>query len=287
MKINGNFTVCPWIVVTGLDGSGKTTLVDNLETLFLENNLRVKRTRSPHDQYLTQTLLNVSGSGSPDADSYTDRTIFMLDNRLLGTRINQWRESGDYDLIISQRGFLDAFVHGRVKDYSYHLTADFNRIWELPHCQVMIHLVANAETAYQRIKDDPDADKFETLEYMQVQERETRRAYEALMRKDPVLNHFWDSWNIYVDTTELSTNETFEFVIKKLGRIMELWKKPLGFAKGFFLFIHIKIIIIMSFSKVHFCWAIFTKSCIVFIFLFWNWFTTSLTWILWFLIIYY
>lgn len=221
IKINGGNQV-PWIVVTGLDGSGKTTLVDNLEKFFREKDLRVKRTRSPHDEYLTKTLLNVSGSGSPDADSYTDRTIFMLDNRILGSRIREWRSSGEYDLILSQRGFFDAFVHGKVKDYPYHVTAEFNRVWELPSCQVMIHLVANAETAFERIKDDPDADKFETLEYMQVQEKETRKGYESLVRKkDSALSHFFDCINIYVDTTNLSTDETFELVVKRLATVLE------------------------------------------------------------------
>lgn len=221
MKIN-EFHEIPWVVVTGLDGFGKTTLVDNLEKWFGEKGQRVKRTRSPHDEYLTKTLLNVAGSGSPDKDSYTDRTIFMLDNRILGSRIEQWRESGEYDLILSQRGFFDAFVHGKVKDYAYKTTADFNRVWELPECQVMIHLVANAETAFERIKNDPDADKFETLEYIRIQEQETRKGYEALSRKsDSALSHFFNCINIFIDTTNLSTDETFEFVAKRLEKIME------------------------------------------------------------------
>ncbi len=221
MKIN-EFHEIPWVVVTGLDGSGKTTLVDNLEKWFGEKGQRVKRTRSPHDEYLTKTLLNVAGSGSPDKDSYTDRTIFMLDNRILGSRIEQWRESDKYDLILSQRGFFDSFVHGRVKDYSYKTTADFNRVWELPECQVMIHLVANAETAYERIKNDPDADKFETLEYIRIQEQETRKGYEALVRKsDSALSHFFNCINIFIDTTNLSTDETFEFATKRLEKVME------------------------------------------------------------------
>ena len=221
IKINGANQI-PWVVVTGLDGSGKTTLVDNLEKFFQDKDLKVKRTRSPHDEYLTKTLLNVSGSGSPDADSYTDRTIFMLDNRILGSRIKEWRDSGEYDLILSQRGFFDAFVHGKVKDYPYHVTAEFNRVWELPKCQVMIHLVANAETAFERIKDDPDADKFETLEYMEVQEEETRKGFEALKRrKDSALSHFFDCVNIYIDTTNLTTDETYEIAIKRLAAIME------------------------------------------------------------------
>ena len=52
----------PWIVITGLDGSGKTGLVDLLEEYFTEElQLRVKRTRSPHDRYLIGDLLNISG----------------------------------------------------------------------------------------------------------------------------------------------------------------------------------------------------------------------------------
>lgn len=223
LKINGGSNGIPWIVVTGLDGSGKTTLVDNLEAFFQENGQRVKRTRSPHDEYLTKTLLNVSGSGSPDADSYTDRTIFMLDNRILGTRIQQWKESGEYDLILSQRGFFDAFVHGKVKDYPYHVTAEFNHIWELPKCQIMIHLVANAETAYERIRSDPDADKFETLDYIRIQELETRKGYEALVRKrDSALSHFFDCINVYVDTTNLCQEETFEIVLRRLKKVMTM-----------------------------------------------------------------
>ena len=221
LKINGK-DYTPWVVVTGLDGSGKTTLVDNLEKFFQEKNQRVKRTRSPHDEYLTHTLLNVAGSGSPDKDSYTDRTIFMLDNRILGSRIEQWRNSGEFDMILSQRGFFDAFVHGKVKNYPYRVTADFNRVWELPKCQVMIHLVANAETAFERIKDDPDADKFETIEYIRIQEQETRKGYEALVRKnDSALSHFFDCINIYIDTTNLTTEETFEIALKKLSRVMQ------------------------------------------------------------------
>lgn len=220
MKINNSTTTIPWIVVTGLDGSGKTTLVDNLEKFFQENGQRVKRFRSPHDEYLVKTLLNVSGNGSPDADSYTDRSIFMLDNRILGNYIRTWTTSGAYDVLLSQRGFFDAFVHGRVKGYDYGYTGEFNRIWELPKCDIMIHLVANAETAYDRIKADPDADKFETLEYIRIQERETRQAYERLKRKDPDLRHFHETINFYIDTTSITTEETFEIVKNKLKKII-------------------------------------------------------------------
>lgn len=208
----------PWIVVTGLDGSGKTTLVDNLEKHFTDLGLRVLRTRSPHDKYLVKDLLNVSGDGEPMKDRYTDRLIFALDNRILGTRIRQWERSGDYDLILSQRGFFDSFVHGAVQGYSYREISELNHVEDLPRCTVMIHLCADSTVAFSRISDDPDADKFETPAYMRKQEAETRRGYRELVNKNNSdLSVFRGVQNFFIDTTEMSTDETFELTKKRLS----------------------------------------------------------------------
>lgn len=164
-----------WIVVSGLDGSGKTTLVEQLEKFLTQNaNKRVKRDRLPHDPYLVGTLLDKSTS------KYTDRMLFALDNRLFAEEYEEWVRSGEYDFVVTQRGFLDSFVHGAVQGFSYDFISELNRVSELPKCDVIIHLVAEAETAYARIKDDPLADKFEYLAYIRKQEAETRRAYHEL-----------------------------------------------------------------------------------------------------------
>ena len=213
----------PWLVITGLDGSGKTGLVDRLEKFISEElNLRVKRTRSPHDKYLIQDLLNVSGDGEPMKDRYTDRLIFALDNRILGTRIRQWQRSGDYDIILSQRGFFDSFVHGSVQGYTYEQIATLNQIDDLPKCTVMIHLCADHNIAYARIKDDPDADKFETSAYMRRQEEETRRGYRELTQShNPDLSAFEGIQNFFIDTTELSPNETFDLAKRRLSEFLQ------------------------------------------------------------------
>ena len=204
-----------WIVVTGLDGSGKTTLVENLEKFFSnEKNLVVKRDRFPHDQYLVKKLLNKS------KDSYTDRLLFALDNRLMGTEIREMMETNACDVIVTQRGFLDSFVHGAVQGYSYSWVEELNRLADMPRCDVMIHMVAEASVAYSRIMDDPEADKFEYPEYIGKQERETRRAYsEVTNGTNPALSSFKDCVNIYVDTTQMTTEEVFDFVIAKLNKL--------------------------------------------------------------------
>lgn len=80
----------------------------------------------------------------------------------------------------------------------------------------MIHLNADPEVAFNRIKDDPDADKFETLEYIRKQSYETKRGYEELLKGNKSLKSFETAENIFIDTTYLSTDETYEIALKEL-----------------------------------------------------------------------
>lgn len=204
-----------WIAVTGLDGSGKTTLVDNLQNWFNTQKKNVYRSRLPHDKYLVKNLLDQS------EDSYTDRLLFALDNRIFGTKLKNILNKGEYDIVLTQRCFLDSFVHGAVQGYSYEWIEELNRVGDLPKCDILIHLVAEASVSFQRIYDDPDADKFEYPEYIDKQERETRKAYaNVLKQNEPALVSFKDCKNIYVDTTQMTTEEVFEVVKKKLQDLL-------------------------------------------------------------------
>ena len=201
-----------WIVVTGLDGSGKTSLVENLTKWFSEEkNLSVYRDRFPHDHYLVKDLLNKS------KDKYTDRLLFALDNRLFGTELKEMLESGEYDVIITQRGFLDSFVHGAVQGFSYSWIAELNQIDTLPKCDIMIHMVCEPSVSYARIRNDPDADKFEYPAYIDKQARETSKAFaEVNSGNNPDLAHFNNCINYYVDTTQMSIDEVYKWALQKL-----------------------------------------------------------------------
>lgn len=202
-----------WIVVSGLDGSGKTTLVKDLANYLEQNGKRVKTAHLPFDEHIVKDLLNVS------TNSYTDRILFACDNRIFAEHLRKWIASNEYDYIITQRGFFDSFVHGAVQGYSYPFIAGLNQINDLPKCDAMIHLVASYKTAFERIKGDPDADKFEYLEYMQRQEIETRRGYEELKNMNPDLEAFFNAKNVYVDTTDFTTAQTFNLVLKRMEEI--------------------------------------------------------------------
>lgn len=83
----------------------------------------------------------------------------------------------------------------------------------------MIHLNANPVVAFNRIKNDPDADKFETLEYIRKQAESTKKAYDSLLNEDPALSAFKGIPNIYIDTTNLTCQETFEIALKELKKL--------------------------------------------------------------------
>ena len=188
-----------WIVVTGLDGSGKTNLVNNLAEYYRSLGFRVETAHLPYDKYLQTELLPKLNS------SYADRLLFALDNWSFAEELKRM----DVDIIISQRGWLDSFVHGAVKDFTYSFIASLNRVDELPECDVMIHLCANSEIAYRRIKDDPDADKFEFPAYIRKQEASTRQAYQDIISGDPDLVAFFQAKNLFIDTSNITIKETF------------------------------------------------------------------------------
>ena len=207
-----------WICVTGLDGTGKTTLKRNLVGHFKMQNLQVKDFKFPYDKHLLDLLNNKVGDGMPWQDNYSDQMLFALDNRILGTvHIRDWRKASD--VLVSQRGYIDSFVHGECRGFSYEESDKMIRNYELERCDVMIHLNADPQVAFERIKDDPDADKFETIEYVKKQAEATRRAYEELQKANPALSAFKGIPNVYIDTTNLTTDETFQIALGELKKL--------------------------------------------------------------------
>lgn len=207
-----------WIVITGLDGTGKTTLKNNLVGLLRSSNLRVKDFKFPYDKHLLDLLNNVVGGGRPWQDNYTDQMLFTLDNRVVGTTlVKEWRATND--VLVSQRGYIDSFVHGKCRNFSYAETDALMRTNELERCDVMIHLNAEPNVAFDRIKEDPDADKYEIPEYIKKQAYETTLAYKELLAGNPDLAAFRNIPNVFIDTTALSTYETFRRAVDELNNL--------------------------------------------------------------------
>jgi thymidylate kinase len=192
-------SLAPWITVTGLDGSGKTTLVR-----ALSQELGGLQFRLPHHRFVRE-FLGLSGGGSAFGDVHTDRLLFATDARLTNSLIRGWRQI--HPLLLSQRGWMDNFIFGAVQGVGYQETDRLLRPSELERPSAIIYLIAEPQVAFSRIATDRYADKYETPDFIAEQHRETVRFYEAVDARLPVLAPFAGIPAICIDTT-MKTTET-------------------------------------------------------------------------------
>lgn len=198
----------PWIVVTGLDGAGKTGLVAALAARF-----GAYRFRLPCQDFV-KPALSRSGNGTAMGDVHTDRLVFALDARLSNYQIRDWRRR--YPILVSQRGWTDSFVFGAVQGLTYADTDRLLGLADLERPSALIHLVADPDVAFERIRHDPDRDKYETRPFMRRQYGETLRLYAAIQSGARVLAPLRDAPATLVDTTHLGPADVarvaFEFL---------------------------------------------------------------------------
>lgn len=197
-------TPAPWIVVTGLDGAGQKTLIKGLLQLSPKNTFNF---HLPYSEFVLQSL-KISGKGKPMSDTQTDRLAFALDARLANYHITEWRKK--YNLIISKRGWMDNFFHGKIQGLSYSETNSLLQTRDLQKPSGVIYMVADPAISYQRIKDNSYRDKFETLSYMKEQYKAIIAFHRDVQTRHRDLVYFFDIPNVLVDTTELRPDDVLK-----------------------------------------------------------------------------
>ncbi len=187
-----------FIVVTGLDGSGKTGVMHDIAAELEPN---VDTLHLPHDARLRE-MMELTSSRDIRDDSWTDRLMYILDNRLADRTIRATLASCRH--IVAQRGWMDSLIHGELAGYSYEDVAHALRPEELTKPDASIYMVCDPETAWERVKDDAQKDRWEVPEYLRRQYNETVAFYERA--GEGVLECF-DEPRVLIDTTHQTPKE--------------------------------------------------------------------------------
>lgn len=190
-----------WVVITGLDWSWKTTLKDNLKKYFDGFSFKL-----PYHEFVREWL-KISGNGKILKDIHTDVSLFVADARITNYKIKKWKKN--HQRIISQRWRMDHFIFNQAQNLDYQQTIILLKPEEMEKPDLSIYLVSNPKIAYERIKNDPNKDKYETLKFMKVQYDETLRFFKEI-DKNSKLKKIFTEEKIIIDTTNLTKNEVFE-----------------------------------------------------------------------------
>lgn len=204
-----------FISITGQDGAGKTSLRDGLAELYASKNKVVMTAKSPCDKHIVNLMNNAISQGDYK-DPYTEELLFSFCDGLLSNYMQQL--NGRLDYFICQRGPMDQYAHGVTRSGK-----DFNTIYNVQKPErlfkfdVYIHLNCNPKVAWNRIKDDSDKDRYEYPAYFAVQTVNTKKLYDCIKSgKEPELEFLRKSENYYIDTTEMTIEETLETAVKLL-----------------------------------------------------------------------
>lgn len=201
-----------FISITGQDGSGKTTLRDNLAEYFAKKGKVVVTAKSPCDKH-TVDLLNHAISQNGYEDWYTEQLLFSFMDGVLSNYMMQL--NGKCDYFICQRGPIDQYAHGVTRSgKEYNEIHSIQRPERLEKFDVYIHLNCEAKTAWERIKEDEGKDRYEYFEYFEKQVPNTKILYDNIVNGNfSELEFLRSSKHYYIDTTAYTTDQVMERAI--------------------------------------------------------------------------
>lgn len=204
-----------YISVMGQDGSGKTSLRNNLADYYSSMGKTVITAKSPCDKYIVG-LLNNAISQNGYNDWYTEQMLFSFCDGLLSNYMMQL--DGHCDYFICQRGPADQYDHGITRSgLTYEEIHQIQRPERLARFDVYIHMNCDADVAWDRICEDEGKDRYEYPEYFKRQTKNTEKLYYDIVNGcDESLEFLRASKHFYIDTTNSTIQQVYDQAIELL-----------------------------------------------------------------------
>jgi thymidylate kinase len=192
-----------WICVTGIDGSGKTTIAKYLKRVLPGKTSFFK---FPSEKWVKDALV-ISGDNRPGIDAHTDLLILATSNRLDDYKVRELLKVNDY--VVSQRGWLDMYPYHLSIKYDIDKLTEYLRPGDLLIPDVFVYLRCGYEAAYDWIKNSK-SDKFEVKNLMRIHERN----FEEMLRRIRLGNFPVDVSKMVV--IEQNTSHEWDYIKSEL-----------------------------------------------------------------------
>ncbi len=165
-----------WIVFTGIDGVGKTTLSKYAKQILGKKCAYMK---IPHFDWV-RDMIKLSGDNEPLKDPHTDMLIFSAGNRLEMHLID--KVAKEHKFLVTQRCWLDNFPYRSVQGTSLQTSFNFLKPERFRKPDILFFLKCPYGIAYERIAD-ANGDKYETLNFMKSLEKEFNKMFDDIHKK--------------------------------------------------------------------------------------------------------
>ncbi len=140
-----------YIAIEGVDGAGKSTLVDRLSEHYAKTLHVVKKIKEPG--YMLPDLRSLILAPDFPLTPAGREIVLQADRALMSAQLKKWQDDRSVDVVITDRSFLSGRVYSSTHDVNRELvrTLEKSALWRYPDLILFLNL--NSNESYRRISE--------------------------------------------------------------------------------------------------------------------------------------